>query len=106
MKITISHNKTREEVIRDIDRSVDDLFRQVPIAGLQILNQQKTWNGNLMNFSMTGKMGFFSAPIRGTVLVSDHDVTLDVELPGILSKFIPEEKIRAQVEGKIRGLLA
>lgn len=106
MRITVTHNKTQEEVIRNIDKAIDDVFMQVPISGLQILNKQKQWNGNVMNFAVTGKMGFFTAPIRGTVLVTDHDVTLDVELPGILSKFIPEEKMKAQVEGRIRGLLA
>jgi hypothetical protein len=51
-------------------------------------------------------MGFFTAPIRGTVVVTDREVILDIELPGIVSKFIPEEKIRAQVEGRVKGLLA
>jgi hypothetical protein len=106
MRITITHNKTQQEAIRNIDQAVDDLFTQVPIAGLQILDKQKQWDGNVMHFSVKGKMGFFTAPIRGTVVVTDHDVTLDIELPGILGKFIPEEKIRAQVEGRVKGLLA
>lgn len=106
MRITISHNKTQQEVIRNIDLALDDLFRQGPLTGLQIINEQKQWNGNLMHFAFTGKMGFFAAPIRGTVLVTDRDVTVDVELPGFLAKLIPEEKMRTQMEGKIRGLLA
>jgi len=106
MRITVSHNKTQQEAMRSIDQAIDDVFTQVPIAGLQILDRQKQWNGNLMNFSVTGKLGFFTAPIRGTVLVTDRDVTLDIELPGILGKFLPEDKIRTQVEGRVKGLLA
>jgi hypothetical protein len=105
MRITVSHNKTQQEAMASIDQAVDDLFQQMPIAGLQILDRQKQWNGNVMHFLVTGKMGFFSAPVRGTVLVTDRDVTLDIELPGIVNKFIPEEKIRAQVESRVKGLL-
>ena len=92
--------------MRLVDKSVDDLFTQIPVAGLKIVDQQKSWNGPLMNFAFVGKWGFFSAPLRGTVLVTDKDVTIECELPGILSRFIPEEKVKTQVETKVRGLLA
>ncbi len=92
--------------MQNIDKAVDDLFTQVPISGLQISDKRKEWQGNTMHFAFTGRMGFFSAPIYGTVTVTDRDVTLDVELPGILKKFIPEEKIRAQMEGSVRALIA
>jgi hypothetical protein len=39
------------------------------------------------------------------VQVTEKDVTIECELPGILKNFIPEEKVKAQVEGRVRGLL-
>src|SRR5947199_7219412 len=105
MRVTVSHNQTEQEVIRRIDKSVDDVLMTVPIAGVEIVDKQKRWNGNLMNFSFTGRMGFFSAPIRGTVLVTDKDVTIDVELPVFLDKLLPEAKIKGDIETRVKGLL-
>ena len=58
-----------------------------------------------MHFSFTGKMGFFTAPLKGWVQVTEKDVTIECELPGILSKLMPEEKVKAQIESRVRGLL-
>jgi hypothetical protein len=58
-----------------------------------------------MDFSFTARMGVFSAPIKGTVLCTEKDVTVDVELPGMLKALIPEDKVKQQVEGRVKGLL-
>jgi hypothetical protein len=57
-----------------------------------------------MNFSLTASMGFLRTPIRGFVLVADHDLTIDVDL-GLLANVIPESAVRSKIEARIRGLI-
>jgi len=90
--------------MRRIDNGVDQLLKGVAGGPVEIRDQQKSWNGNVMTFSLTGKMGFFTAPIRGTVTVNDADIVIDADL-GMLEKFIPQEKIKNQVEAGARKML-
>ncbi|MGI8745013.1 MAG: polyhydroxyalkanoic acid system family protein [Bryobacteraceae bacterium] len=103
MKITISHNKSQAEVKKAVDRSLDDLFKGIAVGPLEIVNPQKTWEGSTMTFGMTAKMGFMSAPIRGTVLVTDKDITIDADL-GFLENLLTP-KTRASLETRVKGLL-
>ncbi len=105
MRITVSHNKSPLEVRRSIDKSLDDIFTGLPIGPVQITDEKRTWNGSTMNFNFNARAAFMVVPISGIVIVEDHLVTLDVELPGFLNKLIPEEKMKSAVEGKVRGLL-
>ena len=104
MRVTVSHNKPKEEVVRAVDRSLDDLFRGVPGIPLQIVNEKRSWQGATLAFSFDAKVGILSAPIKGTVEVTDKDLTIDADL-GLLEKLFPAKQTRAAVEGKIRGLL-
>jgi hypothetical protein len=104
MRITISHNKSRPEIVQAVDKTVDDMFKGLPMAPIEIRDQQKKWDGNTLTFSLTAKAGFLQTPIHGTVLVGDKDVTIDVDL-GIFSKFISEEKAKTALETRVRGLL-
>jgi hypothetical protein len=45
-----------------------------------------------------------SSGIKGTVEVTDRDVTIDADL-GLLEKLLPAKGARAALEGRIRGLL-
>src|SRR6266851_2860604 len=105
MRVTVAHNKTKAEAIRAVDGVADDLFAQFPASGIQIVDLRKQWNGNLMHFGFSARWMLLQAPVRGTVLVSDHDVTIEVELPSFLAKLLPERKIAQQVESRVRGLL-
>lgn len=58
-----------------------------------------------MDFSLTARLGFIALPISGTVLVDDTNVTVQCELPALVSTFIGEDKVRAGIEGKLRGML-
>ncbi len=104
MKVTISHNKTQAEITKAVDRSIDDVFKGLGGGPVQVLNPVKSWDGSTMNFSLTAKMGFMTAPIRGKVFVTDQDVTIDADL-GFLENLITP-KVRAQVESRVKGLLA
>jgi len=105
MRVTVSHNKGLEGAKKIVNDYSDQLFTGVPNSPLQIVDQQKKWDGSTMHFSFTGKMGLFSAPIKGFAQCTDKDVTVEIELPGLLKNFFPEEKIKQQVEGKVKGLL-
>lgn len=105
MRVTVTHDKGREGATKIVNDSAEQLFRGTPGSPVQILDQQKRWEGDTMHFSFTAKMGIFTAPLKGFVEVTEKDVTVDCELPGILKSFMPEEKVKAQVEGRVRGLL-
>jgi hypothetical protein len=105
MRITVTHNKTKQEVMKIVDDSAEQLFQGMPGSPIQIVDQTKRWDGSLMHFSFTGKMGFFTAPLRGTVLVTDKDVTVECELPALLKNFIPEQKIEETMKSRVKGLL-
>ncbi len=106
MRVTISHDKGQQEAMRIVDQSVQDLIQSIPAGPVKVVEPEKSWSGNTMTFSCRGKMGLFSATVRGTVLVTDKDITIEVELPGMLKKLVPEDKVRAAVETRAKGLLA
>ncbi len=49
-------------------------------------------------------MGLFSTPIKGTVEVTDQDITIDADL-GLLERLIPVSTAREIMTTCIRGLL-
>jgi len=102
MRITVSHNRTQQEVVDSINRSFDELFS----AGLpvKVAVQQKEWQGSTLNFALTAKMGMLSTPIKGTVEVTDHDLTVDADL-GMLNNFISEKSAQDMIGTRIKGLL-
>jgi len=106
MTVIVPHHKTREEAIRLVDSQSDHLF-EIPGGGaVQLTGHRKTWNSSTMDFGLTASVGFISLPISGTVNVDDTNITVNVELPALVSKFIGEDKVRAGVEGRVRGMLS
>jgi hypothetical protein len=105
MRVTVTHNKGLQGVIKTVNDSSDQLLASAATGPVTVTDVQKNWDGSTMHFSFTGKMGFFTAPIRGYVQCAEKDVTIDVELPGPLKHLVPEEKVKAQVESRVRGLL-
>ena len=105
MRVTVTHDKGLQGAKKLVDDSADEIFKGAPGMPIQIVDQQKRWEGDTMHFSFTGKMGFLTAPLKGWVLVSEKDVTVEVELPGLLKQFMPDEKVRAQIESRVKGLL-
>ena len=104
MRITVSHTRPKEEVIRSVDRSFDDLFRGIGIIPLQLIEERRSWQGSTLTFSISAKMGIVSTPIRGTIEVTDRDLTIDADF-GLLERLIPATKVRESISGRIRGLL-
>lgn len=105
MRITVSHDKGRAEAKRRVDEGIDKLFQAGPGGGpVEVRDQQKSWNGDAMTFSLTVKMGFFTAPIRGIAMVEDKLITLDVDL-GAIGRFMPEDKVRGAIESGAHRML-
>ena len=104
MRVTVSHNRTREEVIRSVDQSFDQLFSGAGGLPVRLSQQQRNWQGSTMHFSVSAKMGLLSTPIKGYVEVTDKDITVDADL-GILERMIPAKKAQEALAGHVRGLL-
>ncbi len=106
MRVTISHQKPRQEVVKLVDQNVNDMLKGLANGPVQVVDMERAWKGDVMNFSFKGKAGFFTVPIAGFIEVTDKDVIIDADLPGLLTKILPEEKIRASLENKVRGYIA
>lgn len=104
MRITVSHERTKEEVKRAVDKSFEDVFKGVTVLPVQLLQEQKGWRGDTFTFSLVAKMGLMSTPIHGTVEVTDRDVTINVDL-GLLERLIPASKVKEVLQERVRGLL-
>ena len=104
MRVTVSHNRPKEEVIRTVDRSFNDLFQGMGVLPVQLVQKQRSWQGSTLTFALDAKMGLISTPIKGTVEVTDRDITIDVDL-GILERMIPAKKAQEVLTDHVRGLL-
>ena len=106
MTLIVPHRSTPEKAIETIDQTWNRLFEGFGGASVQLTDQTKNWNGRTMSFSVTARLGFIAVPISGTVAVDEVNVTVQCELPAIVNKFVGEEKVRAGLESKIRGMLS
>jgi hypothetical protein len=104
MRITVSHNRAKEEVISSVDRSFNHLFQGIGVLPLQLVQEHRSWQGSTLTFALNAKMGLISTPIKGTVEVTDRDLTIDVDL-GILERLIPTKKAHEMITNRVRGLL-
>ncbi len=105
MRITIAHSKGQQQMVQTVDRAFDEVFRGVMPGPLAITDQQKTWTGSVMKFSLIARMGFIKNPISGTVEVTDRDVTIDADL-GMLGNLIPAREVQSNLETRFRQLLS
>ena len=105
MRITVTHAKGKKEAIRIVTEASDQFVKPDLPGIFKLMDVKKSWSGNVMTFSIEAKAGFISLPLNGAVTVNDKDVIIDCELPAFLTKLMPESKIRAGVENKVKGLL-
>jgi hypothetical protein len=104
MRITITHNRSKEDVIQSIDRGFNQLFQKAGALPVKLVVEQRSWQGSTMSFLLTAKMGIMSTPIKGTVDVTDKDLTIDVDL-GMFNRFVDEESAQQMIGQRIKGLL-
>ena len=104
MRVVVAHELTKEAAMPIMDHALTKLLGGVG-SSIEILNQKKTWNGSVMTFSFTGKMGFIAIPLTGTIDVACPCVTVNMDLPPVVTTFVGEEKIRKVVEANVREML-
>jgi hypothetical protein len=104
MRVTVSHNRRKEEIMQSVDRSFDDLFKGFGTVPIQIANESRKWTGSRMDFTFDAKVGIVSTPIKGFVNVTDRDVTIDADL-GWLERLFPAKQTQAALEQRVKGLL-
>jgi hypothetical protein len=104
VRITVAHTKSKDEIKRIIDRSFDDFFRGIGSMPLQIVDEKRKWNGDTLIFSFGAKISLITSPIKGTMEVTERDVTIDADF-GLLGKLLPSAQTRTSIETKVRGLL-
>jgi hypothetical protein len=106
VRITVSHGKTKAEARNAVSDAADRVFSAALPGPLRISDVQKSWTGDQLDFSLTaGLLGGMTSRIKGFVLVTDRDITIDADLPALLTMLFPEKKIQAEAEKRIKGLL-
>src|ERR1700751_553060 len=96
VKITVSHERSIEEVKQAINRSLDDVFTGASALPVKLAQEHRAWQGDTLDFSLVARMGFMSTPISGPVHVTDHDLTIDANL-GLLERLIPASQAQQDV---------
>jgi hypothetical protein len=104
VRIAISHNRSKQEVIQNVERSFNELFQQAGSLPVKLVVEQRSWQGSTMSFLLNAKMGIISTPIRGTVEVTDQEIIIDADL-GMLSRFVNEKTARELIGSRMKGLL-
>jgi hypothetical protein len=104
MRVTISHNRPKQEIKDSVERSIDQLFTGFNVGVIEFINQRKQWSGDTMTFALAARLGFLRTPIRGAALVTNREVILDVDL-GLLSTLIPEERATTEIAWRAKELL-
>ena len=104
MHIERNHNVGKSEAIRRIDTLLDDLMRRPPPGGITVQDATRSWSDNLMNFAFMAKRGFFGVTISGQVRVDDDWVAMDFDVPGLVTTFVSEDKIRETITQQLDGL--
>jgi Putative polyhydroxyalkanoic acid system protein (PHA_gran_rgn) len=105
MRIERPHKVGKPEAIRRLDQFPEELKRRELPAGVVITEASKSWSGDVMTFSFATKKGFLGTTIPGTVQVKDSSLVLDLDVPGIVTTFVPEEKIREAINKELDKLL-
>ena len=93
MRVTVPHNRTKQEAIQSVDRAFNEMFQGVAGVPVRLTVQQRNWQGSTLTFALSAKMGLISTPITGTIEVTDKDLTIDADL-GLLGRFIPAATVR------------
>jgi hypothetical protein len=104
VRITISHDRSKEGVMQSVDRSFNEMFSGVGTLPLRLVVEQRNWQGSTLSFSLTAQLGVVSIPIKGTMEVTDRDLTIDVDL-GLLERLVSGKTVRDVVSNRIKGLL-
>lgn len=91
--VTIPHQLGRAEARRRIDEGIGRLVHQFAAMG----QMSHAWEGDMLRFSVAA----VGQAVTGAVQVRDHEVILDVVLPGLLAMIADKVRGRIQKEGQV-----
>lgn len=94
MQIVFNHGTDKRTAAVKIDQFLDELTKREFPAGVKIMNSKKAWNGDRMDFMFQARKGFFGATVKGMISMHDSQVILQSDLPGFVTSFVSETKIR------------
>ena len=104
MRVSVAHSTSRAKAISAIDTFLDGLMGQGFSGGVKVQNPEKSWSGNQMDFSFYAKKGLFGTTINGSVTVTDKNVVLESQLPGMVTTFVSEDEIKETIREKLEEL--
>lgn len=106
MQTIVPHEKGQLAAKSLIDKSIQPLIESIPTGSVKISELKTEWDNNTLLFSFKGKKGIFSSTIHGTVQVDEKDITVNVDLPGIVKHFVNDDQITAAIQAKAKQILA
>lgn len=104
MHIERRHNVGKEEAIDKIDIFLDDLMRRKFPGSITIKEPSRSWSDDAIHFSFKAKKGFIGATISGVIRVNEDSVVMDSDLPGLVTAFVSEDKIRDVINAQLESL--
>jgi len=104
LRITIAHNRSKADMIASVDRSFDEMLQEKAGLPVRLVVKQKSWQGPILTFTLSAKMGLLSTPIKGTVEVTERDLIVDADL-GILKNILPEKAVREVFANRLKELM-
>jgi hypothetical protein len=104
VRIAVSHNRPKQQVIDSVERSFNDMFQQAGALPVKLTVDQRSWQGSVMTFQITARMGIMSTPIKGTVEVTDTELIVNADL-GMLGRFVDDKTAEQMLGNKLKGLL-
>lgn len=104
MHIERNHKVGQAEAIRRINQLLDDLVQREFPQGITVQNFTRNWSANVARFSFKAEKSFFGVTIAGVVRVDDELITLDLDLPGLVTTFVSEDEIRQVINQQLVDL--
>jgi hypothetical protein len=104
VRIAVTHNRPKQQVIDSVERSFNDMFQQAGALPVKLTVDQRSWQGSMMTFQITARMGIMSTPIKGTVEVTDTELIVNADL-GMLGRFVDDKTAEQMLGSKLKGLL-
>jgi len=101
MIITRTHTLGKEEAVARLNRFIEELHKLPLPSGVKIEDVSTQWENDRLHFSFKARKGIFATLISGRVSVDDQSLTLDADLPPIVTTFFPEERIADTIGQKL-----
>ena len=90
--------------MRVVDTATDQMLRPLFGGIIRITNFQKHWQGARLLYSLMAGVSVAKVPIKGWILVTDTDITIDCDLPKFIEDLLPQS-VRSNVRGAVTALL-